>query len=240
MKPFVLNQWKTAEKQLAWLIDPDKLSFLQEIPTLAIAAGIDYFLIGGSLLNQQNTRELTLFLKQHTQIPVVLFPGNVSQVIQEVDAVMFLSMISGRNADLLIGQHVHAAPLLYNWKMEVIPIGYILIDSGKPTSVSYMSQTMPIPADKPEIVMATALAGQYLGLQSIYLEAGSGGEIAIQTQTITAVSSVLQIPLLVGGGIKNATQMRNAFEAGANIVVVGTAFEENPTIAFMETFKQRG
>lgn len=227
------------EKQLAWLIDPDKIDFLDQIPQLAHSAGIDYFFVGGSLLKDDYLRELVTFLKKHTDIPVILFPGNAMQVVPQADAILFLSLISGRNADFLISQHVIAAPLLYQYSIKSIPTGYILIDSGKPTSVSYISQTMPIPADKPDIVVATALAGQYLGMQCIYLEGGSGAIHSIENHLVQTLKKVLDIPILVGGGIHTPEKMNELFNAGANIVVIGTAFERSPTKEFMKTFKER-
>lgn len=225
--------------QLAWLIDPDKIDFLEHIPHLAHIAGIDYFFVGGSLLKDNSLQKLVRFLKQHTDIPVILFPGNVMQLVPEIDAVLFLSLISGRNAEFLIGQHVLAAPLIYHYQIKTIPTGYIIIDGGKPSSVSYISQTMPIPSDKPDIVLATALAGQYLGMQCVYIEAGSGALNSIDTTVIEKLKKTINIPILVGGGINNADKMHSLHQAGANLVVIGTAFEKQPTEKFMKRFKER-
>jgi len=227
------------ERQLAWLIDPDKIDFLNKVPHLAELAGINYFFVGGSLLKDAFLRELVIFLKKNTDIPVVLFPGSALQIVSEADAVLFLSLISGRNPDFLIGQQVLAAPLIYQHKIKTIPTGYILIDSGKPTSVSYISQTMPIPADKPDIVIATALAGQYLGMQCVYVEGGSGALHTVDASTIQALKKVLNIPVLTGGGIDSPEKMKQLFKAGADVVVIGTAFENNPTEEFMKNFKER-
>jgi putative glycerol-1-phosphate prenyltransferase len=227
------------KRQLAWLIDPDKADFLDKIPDLAKIANVDYFFVGGSLLKNDFLGDLVIFLKKNTDIPVILFPGSAVQIVPEADAILFLSLISGRNPDFLIGQQVLAAPLIYHHKIKTIPTGYILIDSGKPTSVSYISQTTPVPADKPDIVVATALAGQYLGMQCIYLEGGSGAANCIDTKLVQSLKKVLDIPIMVGGGINTPQKMKELYNAGCNLVVVGTAFENNPTEDFMKAFKER-
>lgn len=227
------------EHQLAWLIDPDKVDFLSKIPDLAKIANVDYFFVGGSLLKNDYLKELVIYLKRSTDIPVILFPGSVMQVISEADAILFLSLISGRNPDFLIGQQVLAAPLIYHHKIKTIPTGYILVDSGKPTSVSYISQTMPIPADKSDILIATALAGQYLGMECIYLEGGSGALNTVETKLVHTLKKVLSIPILVGGGISTPEKMKEMYKAGCNVVVIGTAFENNPTEEFMQKFAER-
>jgi len=227
------------ERQLAWLIDPDKTDFLDTVPYLADIAGVDYFFVGGSLLKDDSLKEVVLFLKKNTPVPVILFPGSAIQIVPEADAVLFLSLISGRNPDFLIGQQVLAAPLIYHHKIMTIPTGYILVDSGKPTSVSYISQTMPIPADKPDIVIATALAGQYLGMQCVYVEGGSGASNSVDVTLIQALKKALNIPILTGGGVDNPEKMKQFYKTGANVVVIGTAFEKNPTEEFMVGFKER-
>jgi heptaprenylglyceryl phosphate synthase len=203
----ILHQLKAlkaaGKKGFAVLVDPDKLS-IGDIPNFAHrvnAAGIQFVLVGGSLLMNENIRQVVPALKQH------------------------LSLISGRNPDLLIGNHVIAAPLLRQSRMEVLPTGYMLIDSGRATSVNYMSNTMPIPYDKPEIAACTAMAGELLGLQLIYMDGGSGAEKTISTEMISAVAGAVGIPLIVGGGIKNKRQAEAVLKAGADIIVVGNAFE---------------
>ncbi|MCS7077396.1 MAG: geranylgeranylglyceryl/heptaprenylglyceryl phosphate synthase [Bacteroidia bacterium] len=228
------------ERRLAWLIDPDKVDFLEKIPDLAYAAGVDYFLVGGSLLKNAFMKDLVHFLKQKVNIPVLLFPGSSLQIVPTVDAILFLCLISGRNPDFLIGQHVLAAPLIYHYQIPTISVGYILIDSGKPTSVSYISQTMPIPANKVDIIVATGLAGQYLGMQMLYLEAGSGAENTINAAIVAELKQTLSIPIWVGGGVDSPKKMQEFFNAGADVVVIGTAFEKSPTISFMQHFKDRG
>jgi phosphoglycerol geranylgeranyltransferase len=215
------------KKGFAVLVDPDKLT-LSELPAFASkinSAGIDFVLVGGSILMNENIRAIVPALKEALEIPVILFPGNILQITPGADAILFLSLISGRNPDLLIGNHVVAAPLLKQSKMEVLPTGYMLVDSGRPTSVNYMSNTMPIPYDKPEIAACTAMAGELLGLQLLYMDGGSGAEKAISTEMISAVAGAVDIPLIVGGGIRTKKQAEAVLKAGADIIVVGNAFE---------------
>lgn len=217
---------------MAVLIDPDKSSEnqLQQLVQYAQNAWIHYFFIGGSLLFNHTMNEVVSYLKANTEIPVILFPGNPSQISPLADGILLLSLISGRNPDLLIGRHVESAPLLKSSPLEVISTGYILIDGGKSTSVSYISNTTPIPSDKPDIAVATAIAGELLGLKSIYLEAGSGALHPVPLTTIRRVKKNIDIPLIVGGGIRTKEQLSDAFEAGANIVVIGTAIENQPEL----------
>jgi phosphoglycerol geranylgeranyltransferase len=228
----------STKKQIAVLIDPDKTDQkkLQKTIEAAEKANIDFFLVGGSLLLKNNLEETIVFIKNNTKKKVFLFPGNPSQISNKADGILLLSLISGRNADLLIGNHVQAAPLLKQSKLKIIPTGYILIDSGTATTVSYISNTTPIPANKPEIAACTALAGEQLGLQMIYLEAGSGAQQAVSKDTIIAVKKMIGISLIVGGGIRSAAQIETAFSAGADIVVIGTAIEND--ITFLEEIKK--
>ena len=167
-------------------------------------------------------------IKQISSIPVILFPGNLLQLTLKADAILLLSLISGRNPELLIGNHVIAAPHLKDVKEKLISVGYILIDCGKTTSVEYISQTAAIPADKPDIAVATALAGEMLGLQMIYLEAGSGAANPVPLNIIRAVRENISIPLAVGGGIKSTKDVEEFFKAGANLIVLGNGVENNP------------
>jgi len=216
-------------KMIALLIDPDKHDekSLEHIVLLAEKSKADYFFVGGSLL-MTNIEETISVLKNKTSIPVIIFPGNVMQVSDLADGILFLSMISGRNPDLLIGQHVVSALRIKNSKLEVLPTGYILIENGRTTSVEYMSNTKPIPPDKPEIAVATAVAGEMLGLKLIYLEAGSGATNSVGLQIISEVRKNISLPILVGGGIRNFAEARKIFEAGANLIVIGSIIEENP------------
>ncbi len=226
----ILKAKKQQRKQLFVLVDPDKTGHLESIVQLPENELPDAFLVGGTLLEENNTRSVVEFIKKACRKPVILFPGNPSQICNNADGLLLLSLISGRNPELLIGQHVLAAPLIHKSKLEVISVGYILMDSGKPTAVSYMSNTVPIPADKPQIAAATALAGTQLGLKCIYLEGGSGGQQHPSTAVIKAVRAVIDTPLLVGGGITTPEQARNICEAGADILVGGTIFEHEPNL----------
>lgn len=230
LKEQLYHQLQQNSKQIAILIDPDKMNKEKLLHLIAIAQNkIDYFFIGGSLLMHNNLEETVQIIKQNTTIPVVLFPGNYNQITSSADAILLLSLISGRNAEFLIGQQVHAAPILKQSNLEIISTGYILIDSDNKTSVQYISNTQPIPNNKYDIAACTALAGEQLGLKAIYLEAGSGALQSVPTALITAVKQQINIPLIVGGGIKSVETAKAIFDAGANIIVVGTAIEENPT-----------
>ncbi|MBT1687242.1 geranylgeranylglyceryl/heptaprenylglyceryl phosphate synthase, partial [Dawidia soli] len=169
-------------------------------------------------------------VKDHVKIPVVLFPGNSMQIEPTADALLFLSLISGRNPELLIGQHVVAAPIIRNTKLEVIPTGYMLVNSGRITSAAYISNTMPIPDDKYSLAAATAMAGEMLGLQALYMDAGSGAEKEISAKMIATVRKAIQIPLIVGGGINTSQKALRALEAGADMVVIGNALEKDPEL----------
>lgn len=217
---------------IALLIDPDKFSEDSELLKVVIMHPPDIILVGGSLITAGNVDGCVRILRQYLDIPIVLFPGSQNQFTDKVDALLFLSLISGRNADLLIGQHVQAAPRIAASGVEVIPTGYILIDGGVPTSVSYMSQTAPIPGNKPEIAATTALAGALLGLRCIYLDAGSGALTSVSDEIIALVRGKINVPLMVGGGIRSAEKVLCAFKAGADIVVVGTIAEERPQFLF--------
>jgi len=219
------------KKKLAVLIDPDNFEekYISKLINFANQNLIDFFLVGGSLVNEYISK-ITNYLKSKTKTPVVLFPGSLMQITENADAIFLLSLISGRNADFLIGNHVVAAQFLKKSKIEIIPTGYILIESGKTTSVEYISNTKPIPSDKIDIAVSTAIAGEMLGLKSIYLEAGSGADNSINSQLISKVKQNISIPLIVGGGIKSSEVLQKTINAGADIVVVGTAFEKNPDL----------
>lgn len=221
---------ETSHKSLAVLVDPDKQTAesLQQLISLAENARVDYFFVGGSLLMDNSFETAISTIKKASSIPVVIFPGNNYQVSSAADAILFLSLISGRNAEYLIGQHVVAAPSVKQSKLEVIPTGYILVDGGRISTTSYITQTVPIPNDKPDIAVATALAGEMLGMKLIYLEAGSGAQNPVSTTLITAVKKSISIPLIVGGGIRSATQAEEACIAGADIIVVGNVLEKTP------------
>lgn len=222
--------WKK-RKLVAQLIDPDRAGeeTLVTAVRLAEEAGVDLFLAGGSLTTVP-VADVVRRLKELSSIPVVLFPGNLTQLTVEADAVFLLSLISGRNPELLIGSHVIAAPILKNMRDRVIPVGYMLIDCGGGTSVEYMSQTTPIPSGKNDIAVATALAGEMLGMKAIYLEGGSGAARPVDPSMIKAVRDELTIPLITGGGIDSAVKVEMAFDAGADMVVIGNGCEQNPAL----------
>ncbi len=213
----------------ALLVDPDKHDpeSLTWIGKHAHRETVDFLFVGGSLVSG-SVDETVAILKEHTDIPIILFPGNVLQITPRADAILLLSLISGRNPEYLIGNHVIAAPILKKTNLEIIPTAYILIENGRSTSVEYMSNTKPIPADKIDLTVATAMAGEMLGHKLVYLEAGSGALETVNTEMIREVSSQISIPLIVGGGIHTAGQIRDIYEAGADMVVVGSALEKDP------------
>ena len=219
-------------KKLAVLIDPDKPSDAQILSMVekANAADVDFFFVGGSLLVTDSLDHCIRLIKEHSKIPVLIFPGNSLQISKYCDGFLLLSLISGRNPEMLIGRHVIAAPYLKLYGNEIIPTGYMLIDSGKATSVTYMSDTTPIPHDKDDIAVCTALAGEMLGLKLIYLEAGSGAAMPVSTSMISKVRQMVGLPLIVGGGIRTPEMAAEAAKAGADVIVIGTAFEKEPEL----------
>lgn len=227
----IFDSFLHSSKKLALLIDPDKHSneSIIHISRVAEALKVDYIFVGGSILIS-NIEHAVQYIKAYYNGPVILFPGNSCQITHNADAILFLSLLSGRNAEFLIGNHVVSAPRIKQIGLEVIPTGYILINCGRVTSVEYMSNTQPIPADKPDIAIATALAGEMLGLRCLYLEGGSGAQECIPDTIITGVKSMCSVPIIVGGGIRSAEQLRNVYAAGTDIAVVGTAIEQNQSL----------
>ena len=219
-------------KKLAVLIDPDKPSDAQILSMVekANAADVDFFFVGGSLLVTDSLDHCIKLIKEHSKIPVLIFPGNSLQISKYCDGFLLLSLISGRNPEMLIGRHVIAAPYLKLYGNEIIPTGYMLIDSGKATSVTYMSDTTPIPHDKDDIAVCTALAGEMLGLKLIYLEAGSGAAMPVSSSMISKVRQMVGLPLIVGGGIRTPEMAAEAAKSGADVIVIGTAFEKEPEL----------
>lgn len=216
---------------LAVLIDPDKpgadfSSFVRN----CTAEGADVFLVGGSLVMQDDLDDCIQIIRENSKLPIYLFPSGPAQIRPTADGILFLSLISGRNPDLLIGKHVEAAPLLTKTNLHVLSTGYMLVDCGNTTTAHYMSQTQPLPYHKPEIAQATAMAGQYLGLSTIYMDGGSGAARSISTKMIQAVGQVIDIPLIVGGGVRNAQDAERICRAGADMLVVGNALETDPHI----------
>ena len=230
----ILNRCQAKEKMFAILVDPDKYGSpkdLQELIYNLKRALPDIILIGGSLINNGNFELVINELSSLKIAPVILFPGNNKQVSANADAILLLSLISGRNSDLLIGQHVVSAFDIKNARLEVIPTGYMLIESGPSTSAQYMSNTQPIPRNKTDIAKATALAGEQLGLKFIYMDGGSGAQTPISKEMIEGVRQTVDTPLIIGGGIRNKEQAIAAWNSGADIVVIGNAIEENPGLA---------
>jgi len=217
------------KKLLAILIDPDKMkseavsSFIAKV-NKSVATHI---FVGGSEVDKGVTETLVIEIKKHTELPVVLFPGDVIQITNRADAILFLSLISGRNPEYLIGKHVEAVSKLKDTSLEVIPTGYLLIENGKETSVKRVSKTKPIERSQIQKIIDTAKAGEFLGMKLIYLEAGSGATHPIEPEIISKVKEELDIPLIIGGGIRSSKELEKAYTSGADLVVIGTAFEED-------------
>jgi len=225
----IVKSKSKGKKQFAVLIDPDKFEST-EILKLAEAANVDLIMVGGSILTNGNFENCVARIKKQTKIPVLIFPGNNLQISREADGILLLSLISGRNPDMLIGKHVIAAPVLRSSGLEILPTGYMLIESGKQTAALYMSNTAPIPADKSDIAMCTAMAGEMLGLKMIYMDAGSGALHCVPEEMIEQVNKNIGIPLVVGGGINTPQKALRACKAGADIIVVGNAIEKNKSL----------
>ena len=225
----IMESKRMGRKLFSILIDPDKQTkeSLLQIIEKAKLANVNLFFVGGSLLTNNSLDFCIAIIKQNCEIPVLIFPGNAMQVNNKADGILFLSLISGRNAEMLIGNHVITSPFLKESGIEVLPTGYMLIDSGKATTVSYMSNTTPIPHDKDDIAVCTAIAGEMLGLKIIYMDAGSGAKNSVSEKMIASVAKNIDIPLIVGGGIKSAEKAKEKCNAGADIIVVGGAIEKD-------------
>lgn len=228
----ILKNSQLQKKSLAVLLDPDKISEDSFVPFLyaCVENDVDYFFVGGSLITNHIMAQMVATIKLHTQIPVIIFPGNSLHIEPSADGILLLSLISGRNPEYLIGQHVISAPLLRQSGLEILSTGYILVDSGKQTTVSYISNTTPIPHDKADIAVCTAMAGEMLGMKLIYLDGGSGALNPISAKMIQQVKENISVPLIVGGGINSSEKAQNAINAGADIIVIGNAFEKNPNL----------
>jgi putative glycerol-1-phosphate prenyltransferase len=226
---YIKEASKKGEKLLAILLDPDKIKIIEvelicsRIDTL----NADFIFVGGSTVSNGYTHRLIKEIKKFSQKPIILFPGDYSQITNEADALLFLSLLSGRNPEYLIEQQIKAVPYLKNTNLEIIPTGYVLIDGGTNSSVLKVSKTSPISQENVDLAIATAVAGMYKGKQLIYLEAGSGAKIPVNSKIVSEVKKQLYVPLIVGGGIRTEQQINNAYNCGADIVVVGTAFEKN-------------
>jgi putative glycerol-1-phosphate prenyltransferase len=222
----------SGNKLYALLVDPDKYSpgHLKLVIEDADRAGVDLFFLGGSLITKNQLEEFATVIKDNTDKPLILFPGSVLQITDKADAILMLSLISGRNPELLIGQHVIAAPYLKESNLEIIPTGYMLIENGSVTTAQYISNTAPIPREKDDIAACTAMAGEMLGLKLIYLDAGSGAAHPVTETMIHSVKEKIAVPLIVGGGIKTAEQALKACRAGADLIVTGNAIEKDPKL----------
>ncbi|HWK06508.1 MAG TPA: geranylgeranylglyceryl/heptaprenylglyceryl phosphate synthase [Puia sp.] len=228
----LLAKKKKGQRSFAVLIDPDNVNEakIDELTHLTVSAGVDYLFVGGSLVISNHLDEVVQHIRRNCTIPVILFPGTPSQVSRYADGLLYLSLISGRNPELLIGQHVISAPAVRKSGLEIISTGYMVIDGGAPTTVSYISNATPIPADKNEIALCTAMAGEMLGMKLIYMDAGSGARYPIREEMIAAVASHVDVPLVIGGGIRDPEKAYRNCKAGADIIVVGNAIEKDPTL----------
>ena len=228
----LLDKKSKGQKSFAVLIDPDKVdeALIEELVMLSVEAKVDYLFIGGSLVISNQLDEVVKQVKNRCNIPTVLFPGSPSQISSYADALLYLSVISGRNPELLIGQHVISAPFVRQSGLEIMSTGYMVIDGGAPTTVSYISNTIPIPADKNEIAMCTAMAGEMLGMKLIYMDAGSGARRPITESMIAKVSAVIEAPLVVGGGITDPEKAYLNCRAGADVIVIGNAIEKDASL----------
>ena len=228
----LLEKKQKGQKSFAVLIDPDGVdtSSLDSLVDLCMNAGVDYFFVGGSLVLSNHLDDVIQQVKANCNIPVVLFPGSPSQVSKYADALLYLSLISGRNPELLIGQHVVSAPFIKSSGLEIIPTGYIVVDGGAPTTVSYISNAAPVPADKNDIAVCTAMAGEMLGMKLIYMDAGSGAKTPITEAMIHAVSKNVDVPVIVGGGIKDPEKAYRNCKAGADVIVIGNAIEKDASL----------
>lgn len=226
----ILSAKGNNQKLLAILLDPDKI----DMNTVSLLIGkinespATHVFVGGSHVEVNIIDELILLLKEKTELPIVLFPGNPSQISKEADAILFLTLLSGRNPDYLIEHQVNAVPFLKKTELEVISTGYILIESGTQTAVERVSKTEPLDRKNISYVVQTAQAGEFIGNQLMYLEAGSGAKQSVPLDMIKKVSDNIKIPLIVGGGIRSKMEIQVAYVAGADLVVIGTAFENDP------------
>lgn len=221
---------KNGHKKIAILIDPDKNNSAETLLPLIEKINVlnpSFIFIGGSTVDQTDFKNCISVLKRNTAIPLVIFPGSHLQIDEQADAILFLSLVSGRNPDFLIGHQVEAAPILKNLNLEIIPTAYMLIDGGKNSSVAYVSQTSPIPRDQNSIAVNTAIAGELMGMKTVFMDAGSGAIHSISPQMIADVKENINIPLIIGGGLKSIDEVETVLNAGADIAVIGNRIEEN-------------
>ncbi|AEA42710.1 geranylgeranylglyceryl/heptaprenylglyceryl phosphate synthase [Fluviicola taffensis] len=238
----ILKRIQSKSGQLALLIDPDKTKdehYLIQLIKKAEFAHIDFFFVGGSTVTRKEIEKVVSFLKQHSKIPVVLFPGSSNQLSEQADALLFLNLLSGRNPDFLIGHHVTCAEEVLEMGIEVIPTSYLLIDGGKMTSVAYVSQTTPIPSQNTSISLKTSIAGYLMGQQLTYFDAGSGALNAVPVNLIEELKQKINTPIIVGGGVRSIEQIESYKKVGANVIVIGTKIEENSDFLLdIESYKR--
>jgi phosphoglycerol geranylgeranyltransferase len=228
----LLERKQKGQKSFAVLIDPDKVNppAIEQLVKLSVNASVDYFLVGGSLVISNQLDEVVQQIKAACDIPVILFPGSPSQISKYADGLLYLSLISGRNPELLIGQHVISAPFVKQSGLEIISTAYMVVDGGAPTTVSYISNAAPLPSDKNEIAMCTAMAGEMLGMKVVYMDAGSGAKRPISESMIQAVAQQIEAPLIIGGGITDPEKAYRNCKAGADVIVIGNAIEKDANL----------
>ena len=228
----IRENMRNGQKMLAVLIDPDRVK-MDELKPFVVDCeekGVDFIFVGGSLILSTILDDVIRLIKTETNLPVLLFPGSPEHISDEADGLLYLSLISGRNPEYLIGNHVLSAMKVKRSSLEIMPTGYMLIDGGSPTSVSYISNTTPIPKGKNDIAVSTAVAGEMLGMKLIYMDAGSGAHSPISAGLISEVKKEVEIPLIVGGGMRKPEEVANALRAGADIAVVGNALEKDSSL----------
>ncbi|MBL4669459.1 MAG: geranylgeranylglyceryl/heptaprenylglyceryl phosphate synthase [Flavobacteriales bacterium] len=225
----ILNNTNNGVKMFGVLIDPDKQNVKELLDTVKLCnnSAVDFFFVGGSIITQGDMQKTTRLIKENTTKPIIIFPGNPDQISKYADAILFLSLISGRNPEFLIGHQVSAAPLIKKSNLEVIPTGYLLVDCGTTTTAIYVSDTLPIPHNNAEIAANTALAGEYLGLNLTYIDGGSGAKKCISTSMISKTKAAKNGPLIIGGGIRTPQAAEEIYKAGADIIIVGNGAEKN-------------
>ena len=223
---------QASKKMFGVLIDPDKQTNKELLKTITLCnnSSVDYFFLGGSIIKKGDLNKTAQFIKKHTTKPIILFPGGPDQISNNADAILFLSLISGRNPDFLIENQVTAAPIIQKSNLEVIPTGYLLVDCGTETTAIYVSNTKPILYGEKNIAATTALAGEYLGMKLIYIDGGSGAKKHISLDMIKQTKSNLSIPLIIGGGIKTPSAAKEIYKAGADLIVIGNGIENDSTL----------
>ncbi|MCT4664276.1 MAG: geranylgeranylglyceryl phosphate synthase family protein [Flavobacteriales bacterium] len=232
-------EFKKNKNELAILLDPGKLP-LEEIfyiIDLGVEHHVDYFFVGGSLMMENNIEKILQYIRSKSSIPCILYPGSNSQIHPDFDALLFMSLVSGRNPEYLIGQQVVSAPIIKKMGLQAISTAYILIADSALTSVAYMSQTQPIPTAKYDIAIATAMASELLGFSTLFIDGGSGIEQIISAETLSKISGAVSLPIIVGGGVSSLNEVQSLWASGADIVVIGNAIEENPEL--IKTLSQR-